>query len=111
MEEIVSRLSKEDDTFDGHVTPVMHRHAYEISPDADFVKLVTEMTSQVLGKPPTFIGHDWWEDSALIAEGGTETVIIGPRGAGLHTHEEWVDIQSVVDLSMILLQTAIRFCS
>jgi len=111
MEDIVSRLSKEDDAFYGRVTLVMHRHAYEISQDADFVKLVAEITSQVLGKPPTFIGHDWWEDSALIAEGGTETVIIGPRGAGLHTHDEWVDIQSVVDLATILLQTAIRFCS
>ena len=111
MEEIVSRLSQDDDTFDGHVKPVMHRHAYEISQDADFVKLVTEITSQVIGRPPAFIGHDWWEDSALIAEGGTETVIIGPRGAGLHTHKEWVDIQSVVDLATILLQTAIRFCS
>ncbi len=111
MEGIVSRLSQEDDSFDGRVKPVMHRHAYEISQDADFVKLVKEMTSQVLGKPPAFIGHDWWEDSALIAEGGTETVIIGPRGAGLHSHEEWVEIESVVDLATILVQTAIRFCS
>lgn len=110
MEEIIARLSQEDKSFQARVRPVFHRNAYEVSPDAEIVKLVTETASRVLGKPPKTIGHHWWEDSALLAESGAETVIIGPRGAGLHTHEEWVDIASVVDLTKILIRTAVLYC-
>jgi acetylornithine deacetylase len=38
-------------------------------------------------------------------------VIIGPEGSGLHTKDEWVDIQSVIDLAGILLHTALSFCN
>lgn len=110
METIISRLADEDKTFNGRLKTVIHRNAYEISPDAKIVKTVTETVSRVLGRTPKYIGHHWWEDSALIAQAGTETVIIGPRGDGLHSHEEWVDIQSVVDLATILAQTAVRYC-
>jgi acetylornithine deacetylase len=110
METIIARLTDEDKRFNAHLKTVIHRNAYEISPDAEIVKTVTEVVSRVLGRTPDYIGHHWWEDSALIAEAGTETVIIGPRGEGLHSHEEWVDIQSVVDLATILAETAIRFC-
>lgn len=110
IETIISRLSDEDETFNAQLKTVIHRNAYEISPDADIVKTVTETVSRVLGRTPEYIGHQWWEDSALIAEAGTQTVIIGPGGEGLHSSEEWVDIQSVVDLAKILTQTAIRYC-
>jgi len=110
MEDIVSRLADEDDTFNARVESGIHRNPYEISSDAEIVRLVTKITTQIIGRAPSFIGHHWWEDSALIAEGGAETVIIGPKGAGLHSHEEWVDIQSVVDLASILTHTAIRYC-
>jgi len=36
--------------------------------------------------------------------------LIGPKGGGLHSKEEWVDIQSVMELSQILAQTAIDYC-
>jgi len=39
-----------------------------------------------------------------------ETVIIGPKGGGAHTVDEWVDLQSLDDLAAILADTAIAFC-
>ena len=47
---------------------------------------------------------------ALLADAGIETVLIGPIGGGLHSEVEWVDIQSVMDLTEILAETAVRFC-
>jgi len=64
-----------------------------------------------LEKKTQYIGHPWWEDSGLIGNCGIETVIIGPKGGGIHQETEWVDIKSVVDLSNILLQTAINYCN
>ena len=110
IETIISRLSEDDQSFDAHLKTVMSRNAYEVSQDAEIVRIVADTVSRVLGRLPAFIGHHWWEDSALIAEAGTETVIIGPKGGGLHSHEEWVEIQSVVDLVSILIHTAIHYC-
>ena len=110
LEDILSTVAEGDVTFDARVTLGLHRNPYEIFPDTQIVQLVTKIVSEVLGRRPAYIGHHWWEDSALIAEAGTETVIFGPKGAGIHTHEEWVDIQSVVDLATVLTHTAISYC-
>jgi acetylornithine deacetylase len=83
----------------------------EVSPDAEIVKVVTASVTRVLGRPPAYIGHHWWEDAALIAAAGAETVIIGTKGGGIHTHEEWVDIQSVMDLALVLAYAAADYCS
>ena len=67
---------------------------------------VKEMT----GLAPSYIGHPWWEDSGLLGKAGMDTVIIGPKGSGLHSKEEWVDSQSVSDLAAILYNAVIHFC-
>ena len=89
----------------------MVRNPYEISPDAEIVRAVTNSVSTLLGRTPAYVGHHWWEDSALLAESGIDTVIIGSKGGGIHSHEEWVDIQSVLDLTKILTRAAINYCS
>ncbi len=110
MEEIVSVLSNTDPQFRGSVRSVLGREPYEISPEAAIVKTLGGCAERVLGKTPAFIGHSWWEDSALIGASGTETVVFGPIGHGIHTTEEWVDIESVVSLARILTLTAREFC-
>jgi acetylornithine deacetylase len=110
MDSILSTLSENDRKFKASVKPLLYRDAYEISPDSEIVKLVSAAAKQVLGREPEYIGHHWWEDSALLAEKGIETVIFGPKGEGIHSHEEWVDIQSVVDLAEIVTHIAIQYC-
>jgi acetylornithine deacetylase len=110
MEEIIAKLGQVDPTFQGAVRPVLGREPFEVSASAEIVTVLGQAAAGVLGKRPGFIGHDWWEDSALIAAHGTETVIMGPRGAGIHSTEEWVDIQSVIELAEVLAQTAICYC-
>lgn len=111
MDAILLRLSANDRKFHATVKPILFRNAYEISPDSELVKLVSQIAKQQLGRNPDYIGHHWWEDSALLAESGIETVVFGPRGEGIHSHEEWVDIQSVVDFADILTRIAIRYCA
>jgi acetylornithine deacetylase len=110
MDAILAGLSVKDRKFHATVLPILFRSAYEISPDSELVKLVSGTIKEVLGREPDFIGHHWWEDSALLGERGIETVVFGPRGEGLHSQEEWVEIQSVVDFAEILTHVAIQYC-
>jgi acetylornithine deacetylase len=63
-----------------------------------------------LGRKPKHTGQTYWTDAALLAEAGIETVVFGPVGGGLHSAEEWVDLNSVLDLAYILAETAMVFC-
>ena len=63
-----------------------------------------------LGHTPTHTGQTFWTDAAILAAAGIETVLIGPTGDGLHSAEEWVDVQSVVDLAAIRADTAMAYC-
>ena len=110
LQAIVDGLAATDPTFEATVLPFFRRQPFEVEADADIVKVVeTAMTSR-LGQPPRHTGQTFWTDAALLAEAGMETVLIGPTGAGLHSVEEWVDLQSVLDLAYILAESATIYC-
>ena len=93
------------------MTPTFIREPFEVAEDAPIVRAVQQATTNHLGQPPDHMGQTFWTDAALLADAGIETVIIGPAGAGLHSAEEWVDVQSILDLTQILVDTAILFCN
>ncbi|MBD3414885.1 MAG: ArgE/DapE family deacylase [Candidatus Aminicenantes bacterium] len=108
---VIRRLSEQSDTFQAEVKPILWRNAYEIDQKNQIVTALIDSVKEATGRAPSYIGHPWWEDSGLLAEAGMDTVIIGPKGSGLHTKEEWVDIRSVKDLAQILVQAALNFCT
>jgi acetylornithine deacetylase len=111
LEGILNTLRDQDSSFGATLKAVMSRNAYEISCDAEIVRTVAGSVSTLFGGTPGYVGHLWWEDSGLLAEAGIDTVIIGSKGGGIHSHEEWVNIQSVFDLAHVLADAAVRYCS
>lgn len=107
---VMTELAPRVDNFAGTVEPVIWRAPYEIDPERPIVHTVRTCAEQVRGGSTELIGHSWWEDSGLLGEAGIDTVIVGPLGEGLHTDEEWVDADSVVQLTKILRRSAMSFC-
>lgn len=110
IQAIIERLSAADPTFKAAVSAFCTRDAFEVAADAAIVRAVEQAATQVRGTPPQHIGQTFWMDSALLANAGVETVVIGPIGAGAHADEEWVDLQSLVELAEILAQAAVDYC-
>lgn len=98
------------DQFHGTVEQVMWGAPWQVDPARPIVRTVVQAATIVRQAPPQLIGHGWWEDSALMGEVGIETVVLGPRGGGLHTEHEWVDADSVVDLAEILRRSILLHC-
>ncbi len=86
------------------------RDPFEVPRSAAIVKTVSKAATKVLGREPEYFGDTPWMDSALLAAAGVETVVIGPAGAGAHAAEEWVDVESVVQLAEVLVETATEYC-
>jgi acetylornithine deacetylase len=110
LQAIIDRLAAEDPTFKASVKPTFQRQPFEIGADARIVQILEQVMASQLGDKPIHTGQTFWTDAALLAEAGMETVLVGPSGYGLHSAEEWVDLQSVVDLASILAETAVNYC-
>jgi acetylornithine deacetylase len=110
LQAIVDTLHAADPTLHATLTPFLDRAPFGIDEDAPIVQTVARHLSQRLGRTPAHVGAPFWTDAALLAEAGIDTVLLGPTGQGLHSAEEWVDLQSVVDLAAVLAATALDFC-
>lgn len=110
IQAIIGRLAAQDPSFRATVTVTFSRQPFEVSPDRELVQILDKAANKVLGRSPAMVGDTPWMDSALLAAAGVETVVIGPAGGGAHAREEWVDIDSAVNLAEILFWTAIAYC-
>ncbi len=106
----VERAGSGRTDFDASVEPVMWRSPHAIDPDRPIVQAVRAAGERVLGRELRTGWHGWWEDSGLLGEAGIDAVVIGPAGGGLHEETEWVDLESVVRLAGVLLETTRAYC-
>jgi acetylornithine deacetylase len=110
LQALIDQLAAEDDTFKATVKPTFRREPFEVSAEAPIVQTMAKVMTDLMGSPPAHTGQTFWTDAALLAEAGIDTVLLGPIGYGLHSADEWVDVQSVMDLAAILVETAVLFC-
>jgi acetylornithine deacetylase len=110
IQAIIEQLAVDDPTFKASLELTFYRSPFEIESDAQIVQELARAITDCTGNKPIYTGQSFWTDAAILADAGIETVLIGPIGAGLHSKEEWVDIQSVYDLAQILAETATSYC-
>lgn len=85
------------------------REPFEADADGPLARAIARAAADVLGEPER-IGVAYWMDAALLGAAGIETAVIGPAGAGAHEVEEWVDLDSCVQLADVLARAAIAYC-
>jgi acetylornithine deacetylase len=110
MQTIIDRLTAADPTFKAILKTLIVRDAFEVDPKLTVVQVLRQAATEVLGKQPKLVGQPYWMDTALLAEAGVETVAMGPVGAGAHSKEEWVDLESVAKMAQVLAQTILIYC-
>jgi len=110
LQKIIDRLAAQDSTFKATIAPTFWRAPFEVDSEAPIVKILDQALRGRLGHHPVHNGQTFWTDAALLAEAGIETVLLGPKGYGLHSAEEWVELESVLDLAYVLAETAINYC-
>jgi len=110
LQAILDRLVEEDPSYEASLTPKFSREPFEVDARVRVVQALEAAFTRRLGTIPRHTGQTFWTDAALLTAAGMETVLIGPTGGGLHSAEEWVELESVLDLAYILAETAIEYC-
>ena len=100
---LISGLETRDPEFRATARGLAFRPAYEISTEAPVVRAASEAIREVIGSVE-LAGMAPWTDTALLAAAGIPGIVFGPRGRGLHGSEEYVELDSVVQCSDVLLR-------
>ena len=64
----------------------------------------------MLGHAPVVRSDYGWMDSGILVEAGIPCVVLGPVGDGLHTADEWVDLESVQACVAVFERLTRTFC-
>jgi acetylornithine deacetylase len=110
LQALLNRVAEADRDFHATLRRDMLRDPFSVDEDAAIVRALDRAYTQTLKKQPDHAGLSFWTDAALHAAVGTDTIVFGPRGAGAHAAEEWVDLQTVEEAALIYAQTALAYC-
>ena len=111
LQDIIDKLSAADPTFKATLKQFLERSPFEIGDDAEIIRVTQDACMKRLGRTAPQVGASYWTDAAFLADAGIDCILLGASGQGLHSDEEWVDVQSVIDLAHILTETTINFCN
>lgn len=110
MQEVLRAARQGDPTLEARSEVFFFRPGYEVDSGAPIVTTLTSAATRVLGARPQHIGVWPWLDSAILGRAGIPTVIFGPAGAGAHSEEEYVEIDSVIRCAEVLATVIVEFC-
>jgi len=111
LRELLEEVGKSVPGFSYHLELTFLRSTFEIAGDHPLVSLVARKMKSVTGKDAVMRGEAFWTDSALLADAGIPCVMYGPSGEGLHSKEEWADVDSIRKVSSVLAEVAREFCA
>jgi acetylornithine deacetylase len=107
LQAIAREIAIEDPEFHADVRLLLARPAYETPGDALVINRMASAVRARLGSARVE-GVSFWTDAAIFGAAGTPTVLFGPRGAGLHSHEEHVvvdDLSACADVLRLWLES------
>jgi acetylornithine deacetylase len=107
LERVLEDLRREDPEFDADVEAVFARPAYEVAADHELPRAALEARGPEPGHDhANFVGMSFWTDAAVLGSAGIPSVLFGPGGAGLHSTEEYVNVEDVLRCRDVLAALA-----
>ncbi|MGH9461219.1 MAG: ArgE/DapE family deacylase [Vicinamibacteria bacterium] len=110
LENVLRRLSEEDDRFHAVCEQRLARPPYEISSSHALPQAMARALERATERNVEFGGLTAWADSAILAAAAIPSIVFGPGGAGLHSLEEYVLIQDIFDCRDTLVELAREYC-
>ncbi len=105
---ILEELRREDPEFSGSATLVFARSPYETPANHPLPALLRQLSARrAVDAAP--VGMSFWTDAAILGEAGIPSVLFGPGGAGLHSVEEYVNVEDVLACRDVLADLALAW--
>src|SRR5215471_282188 len=114
LDTLLERLREADHEFEASATMLFSRPAYEVTAEHELPRALAHARTKALGRfkasgphgdtrasipdprAQQFVGMSFWTDAAVLGSAGIPSVLFGPGGAGLHSTEEYVNVDDVL---------------
>jgi len=102
IDTLLDALRAADPEFDASATHLFSRPAYELTADHELARALLQARREAQGHRPcppddrAVVGMSFWTDAAVLGSVGIPSVLFGPGGAGLHSTEEYVNVEDVI---------------
>jgi acetylornithine deacetylase len=104
VDAILTRLRAQDNQFDASAKLMTSRPPYALDAAHELpTALAAALSNRKRYSMPT--GMSFWTDAAILAGAGIPSVLFGPGGAGLHSIEEYVNVDDVLVCRDVLAET------
>jgi len=108
VDAILTRLRAQDNQFDASAKLMTSRPPYSLDAAHPLPQaLAAALSNRKLYSLPS--GMSFWTDAAILAAAGIPSVLFGPGGAGLHSVEEYVNVDDVIVCRDVLAETVTSF--
>ena len=102
IQALVDQANRDAGTASISLRTLQIRNSFQAQPDSPLAaRIAAARATQNLDG--TEISVPFWTDAAILAEAGSDCVVLGPQGFGLHSAEEWVSLESLDNLGRLLL--------
>ncbi|MDN4074387.1 M20 family metallopeptidase [Fictibacillus terranigra] len=110
MEDIIERLSNEDDLFSASLEVIEDRPWTETPKDHEVVQAVAKAYSELTGKPPIYNGVPGATDGTFLHLAGVPIITTGAGDRYIPHHaDEYVDIEELVQTVKLYTFSALNF--
>lgn len=87
------------------------RQPFETDENSGIAQTVLRHAESVLGKKPNLRAEPFWTDASLLDQAGIPCLLFGADGAGPHSADEWVDVESVQQVTEVLTGVIVDYCN
>src|SRR5690606_29625944 len=84
------------------IEPGLVRQPFGTDKTSDIAQIVLRHAEALLGQKPNLRAEPFWTDASLLDQAGIPCLLFGATGEGAHSADEWVDVQSVLQLTDVL---------
>jgi acetylornithine deacetylase len=106
---ILEDVRAEDPEFEADARAMFSRPAYEIDRTHELPQALLRAAADA-GRDSAITGMSFWTDAAVLGRAGIPSVLFGPGGAGLHSTEEYVNLEDVAFCRDALARLALLVC-
>lgn len=104
FQNILRICRQQNHQFRGKASLVCAREPFETNPDQAVFQRFYRTAQSQRGQHVRWGSVSFWTDAALLAADSIPTLIFGPRGAGLHSLEEFVVAEDLSDCAEIIFR-------
>ncbi|KAF9885920.1 hypothetical protein FE257_012210 [Aspergillus nanangensis] len=88
----------------------MSRPTHKLPVDHPLVQTAAACAARVSGNSPAISNAKFWCDASLLSAVGIPSIVYGPKGEGLHSKEEWVEVESLQEMAGVFEQMIQEMC-